>query len=49
MIELKGKHTTAKVFTTTLTKKQYPKIINLCNQDFAKESTIRIMPDTHAR
>jgi len=48
MIELKGKHTTAKVFTDNIDQETISQIINLCNQDFAKESTIRIMPDTHA-
>jgi len=48
MIELKGKHTTAKVFTDNIDQETISQIINLCNQDFTKESTIRIMPDTHA-
>lgn len=48
MIELKGKYTTAKVFTDNIDQETISQIINLCNQDFAKESTIRIMPDTHA-
>jgi len=48
MIELKGKYTTAKVFTDNIDQETISQIINLCNQDFAKESTIRIMPDIHA-
>jgi RNA-splicing ligase RtcB len=48
MIELKGKYTTAKVFTDNIDQETISQIINLCNQDFAKESKIRIMPDTHA-
>ena len=48
MIELKGKYTTAKVFTDNIDQETISQIINLCNQDFTKESTIRIMPDTHA-
>jgi tRNA-splicing ligase RtcB (3'-phosphate/5'-hydroxy nucleic acid ligase) len=48
MIELKGRYTTAKVFTDNIDQETISQIINLCNQDFTKESTIRIMPDTHA-
>ncbi len=48
MLELKGKYTTAKVFTDNIDQETISQIINLCNQDFAVESTIRIMPDTHA-
>ncbi len=48
MIELKGKHTIAKVFTDNIDQETISQIINLCNQDFTKESKIRIMPDTHA-
>lgn len=48
MIELKGKYTTAKVFTDNIDQETISQIINLCNQDFTKESKIRIMPDTHA-
>jgi RNA-splicing ligase RtcB len=48
LIELKGKYTTAKVFTDNIDQETTSQIINLCNQDFTKESTIRIMPDTHA-
>lgn len=48
MIELKGKYTIAKVFTDNIDQETISQIINLCNQDFVKESTIRIMPDTHA-
>lgn len=48
MIEIKGRYNTAKVFTDKLEEKAAGQILQLCNQEFVKESTIRIMPDTHA-
>ena len=48
MIELKGKYTTAKVFTNNIDQETISQIINLCNQDFTENCKIRIMPDTHA-
>lgn len=48
MIEIKGKYNTAKVFTDKLEEKAAGQILELCNQEFVKESIIRIMPDTHA-
>ncbi len=48
MIELKGKHNTARVFCDTIdppTKKQIAAM--LASPDYA-DSTIRVMPDTHA-
>ncbi len=48
MIEIKGKYNTAKVFTHKLEEKAADQILELCNQEFVKESMIRIMPDTHA-
>lgn len=48
MIEIKGKYNTAKVFTDHVEEKAAEQILELCNQEFAKESAIRIMPDTHA-
>ncbi len=48
MIELKGKHNTARVFTDTLdapTKKQICAL--LASPDYA-DTTVRVMPDTHA-
>ena len=48
MIEIKGIYNTAKVFTDNLEEKAAEQILELCNQEFAKESIIRIMPDTHA-
>lgn len=48
MIELKGKYNIAKVFTDNVEKTAVGQIIELCNQEFTKDSRIRIMPDTHA-
>lgn len=48
MIELKGKCNTAKVFTDNIESEAINQIIELCNQEFIKDSKIRIMPDTHA-
>ncbi|WP_066501589.1 RtcB family protein [Abyssisolibacter fermentans] len=48
MIELKGKYTTAKVFTDNIDDETTSQIIKLCNQPFVENSKIRIMPDTHA-
>lgn len=48
MIELKGKYNTAKVFTDNIEQDAIGQIIKLLNQDFVSDSTIRIMPDTHA-
>ncbi len=48
MIEIKGKYNTAKVFTDNIEEKAAGQILELCNQEFVKDSDIRIMPDTHA-
>lgn len=48
MIELKGKFATAKVFTNNIEQEAISQIIELLNQDFAKNSKIAIMPDIHA-
>lgn len=48
MIELKGKFNTAKVYTDNIDSETIGQVIELCNQEFAKDSIIRIMPDTHA-
>lgn len=47
MIELKGKYNYAKVFTDNVEQTAAGQIIELCNQEFVKDSQIRIMPDTH--
>jgi len=48
MIEIAGKHNTAKVFTDTLDDKSREQIERLCDQAFTKGSVIRLMPDVHA-
>jgi tRNA-splicing ligase RtcB len=47
MIEVKGKYNTAKVFTDNLESEAMAQIMELCNQEFVKDSVIRIMPDAH--
>lgn len=48
MIEIKGKYNTAKVFTDNVESEAIAQILELCNQEFVRDSIIRIMPDTHA-
>ena len=48
MIELKGKYNIAKVFTDNIEQEAISQIIELLNQDFVKDSKVRIMPDVHA-
>lgn len=48
MIKINGVHNEAIVFTDSVDDTTYAQILELCNQDFVKGSTIRIMPDTHA-
>jgi len=48
MIELQGKYNIVKVFTDNVESTAQAQIIELCNQEFVKDSKIRIMPDTHA-
>lgn len=47
-MEIKGKYNTARVFSDNVEEGAIAQIIELCNQEFAKDSIIRIMPDTHA-
>lgn len=48
MIELQGKYNECKVFTNNIDNETISQLINLLNQEFTKDSQIRIMPDTHA-
>ena len=48
MIEIQGKYNTAKIFTDIADEESQEQIKILCDQEFAKESSIRIMPDVHA-
>ena len=48
MLEVSGKYNTAKVFTDSLDELSREQIEILCNQSFAADSKIRLMPDVHA-
>jgi RNA-splicing ligase RtcB len=47
MIELNGKYTNAFIYTDNIESEAISQLINLCNQEFIKDSKIRIMPDCH--
>lgn len=47
MLTLTGKNTTAKVFTENIDDKTIGQIIQMLNEDITKDTTVRIMPDTH--
>ena len=48
MLEVKGKYNTAKVFTDNLEESGRVQIKRLCDQIYASDSKIRMMPDVHA-
>lgn len=48
MLEVKGKYGTAKVFTDLVEDAAIKQINTLLDQEFVKDSKIRIMPDVHA-
>ena len=48
MIELQGKYNIAKIFTDNIENEAISQVIDLCNQEFVKDSKIRIMPDCHS-
>ena len=48
MLEVKGKYNTAKVFTDNLEESGRLQIKRLCDQIYAADSKIRMMPDVHA-
>lgn len=48
IVELQGKHNSAKVFTDNIDEMTIGQVIEMCNQPFAEGSKIRIMPDCHA-
>lgn len=48
MFELNGKYNTAKVFTDRVDNTMNSQIIEFLNQEYSKDSVIRIMPDCHA-
>lgn len=47
MLTLTGKNTIAKVFTENVDDKTIGQIIQMLNEDITKDTTVRIMPDTH--
>lgn len=48
MIELRGKYNSCKVFTDLIEASAISQLTLLMNQEFCKDSKIRIMPDVHA-
>ena len=48
MIPIQGKYNTALVYTDIIEEEAISQIITLCNQEFTKDTKIRIMPDVHA-
>ena len=48
MIEIKGKHATAKIFADTLEASAEGQIRVLCDSSFVSGSQVRVMPDVHA-
>ena len=47
MLKIRGKYNTAIVFTHNIEKGAIDQIQELCDQEFVKDSIIRIMPDVH--
>lgn len=48
MFEVRGKYNTAKIFATTIDDETLSQIVEICNQEWVKDSNIAIMPDCHA-
>ena len=48
MIEVQGKCNKAKIFTDVVDSSSIAQVLELCNQEFAAGSRIRMMPDIHA-
>lgn len=48
MVELQGKHNTAKVFTENIDSVTIGQVIGMLNEPFTADSQVRIMPDCHA-
>ena len=48
MFELRGKYNSCKVFTDLIEDSAVSQLTLLMNQEFCKDSKIRIMPDVHA-
>lgn len=47
MIGIKGKYSTAKIYTDVIEDTALVQIRELCDQEFCKDSKVRIMPDVH--
>jgi len=47
MFKVKGKYSTATIYSDSSEDKAVGQILELCNQDFTKDIPIRIMPDYH--
>ena len=47
MMKIRGKYNTAIVFTDNIDRGAIDQITELCDQEFVKDSIIRIMPDVH--
>lgn len=48
MIEIKGKHNTAKVYTDNVEEEAVAQIKEMCDMEYLEHCKIRIMPDVHA-
>lgn len=48
MLKIEGKHNSAIIFTENIEQGAINQIETLCNQEFVKDSIIRIMPDVHS-
>lgn len=48
MQEVQGSFNSAKIFTSVVDDKSIEQIHTLCDQEFAKDAKIRMMPDVHA-
>ena len=48
MIELNGKYASAKIYTDLVDDSSIAQVVQLLNQEFAKDSIVRMMPDIHA-
>ena len=48
MIQIKGKYAEATIYTDLVDQASISQVMELCNQEFAKNQKIRLMPDIHA-
>lgn len=45
---IQGRYSKANIYTNNIEESAKEQILELCNQDFTKDSKIRIMPDCHS-